>query len=81
MSDSLTMRKVVDHLYTLQEGHVLDFKDVHYIQASASFFNDYQLSRDYNEVVLRKVKEELMALKDTVPEVDEIIKRLGYVYL
>jgi hypothetical protein len=81
MSDSLTMQKVVDHLYTLQEGQVLDFKDVHYIQASVSFFNDYKLSRDYNEVALQIVKEKLIALKDTVPEVEDIIKRLGYVYL
>jgi hypothetical protein len=81
MSDSLTMQKVVDHLYTLQEGHVLDSKDVHYIQASVSFFDDYKLNRDYNELVIQKVKEELMALKDTVPEVEDIIKRLGYVHL
>jgi hypothetical protein len=81
MSDSLTMQKVVDHLYTLQEGQVLDFKDVHYIQASVSFFNDYKLSRDYNEVIIDEIREQLMALKDTVPEVEDIIKRLGYVYL
>jgi hypothetical protein len=81
MSDSLTMRKVVDHLYTLQEGQVLDSKDVHYIQASVSFFNDYKLSRDYNEVSLQIVKEKLIALKDTAPEVEDIIKRLCHVYL
>lgn len=79
--DSLTMQKVVDHLYTLQEGHSLDSKDVHYIQSVVSFFVDYKLTRDYNEEILRKVKEDLLELKDSVPEVEPIAEILNYVWL
>lgn len=81
MSDSLTMRKVVDHLYTLRESDVLYSTDVHYIQSVVSFFNDYEMNRDYNEAIIEEIREQLAALKDTVPQVEEIIKRLGYVYL
>lgn len=81
MSDSLTMRKVVDHLYTLREGDLLYSTDVHYIQSAVSFFYDYEMNRDYNEAIIDEIREQLAALKDTVPEVEEIIKRLGYVYL